>query len=64
MGLVDNDFKENMKEEECLAFCKKWVSHAMARDSSSGGVIRTMVIKKEGHFESFTPGDALPYGPF
>lgn len=63
MGLIDNDFKEGMSEEECLKFCRKWVSHAMARDGSSGGVIRTMVIKKEGCFEGFTPGDKLPFGP-
>lgn len=64
MGLIDNDYKEGMSKDECLSFCKKWVSHAMARDGSSGGVIRTMVITKEGCEESFTAGDKLPFGPF
>lgn len=63
MGLIDHDYKENMTEEECLKFCKKWVSHAMCRDGSSGGVIRTMTITEGGCVESFTSGDELPYGP-
>lgn len=61
MGLIDNDFKPKMSEAECRTMCKKWVAHAMARDGSSGGVIRTVVIKKEGVHEDFTPGDKLPY---
>lgn len=63
LGLIDNDYRPGMTETETRALVKKWISHAMARDGSSGGVIRTMTIKKEGVFEDFTPGDKLPYGP-
>ena len=59
--------------DECEAFCKRAVSHAMARDGSSGGVIRTVTISKEGvsrqmytdeqvqqHYgEMSRPGDAM-----
>lgn len=63
MGLIDAEYKPGMKEEECRAMCKKWVSHAMTRDGSSGGVIRTMVIKESGCFEDYTYGDGLPSQP-
>ena len=49
-----------MSEEECKAFVVKAVSHAMARDGSSGGCIRTVVISKEGVKRSFIPGDQVP----
>lgn len=62
-GLVDADYKEGMTEHEARAMCKKWVSHAMARDGSSGGTIRTMVIKESGCHEDYTHGDALPVQP-
>lgn len=39
-----------MTEEECKAFVVKAVSHAMARDGSSGGCIRTVTINKDGVF--------------
>ena len=47
-GLMDSLYKENMTKEECKEFCKKCISHAMARDGSSGGVIRLVVIDKDG----------------
>ena len=50
----------NMSEEECKAFVVKAVSHAMARDGSSGGCIRTVVISKDGIKRSFIPGDEVP----
>ena len=34
--------------EECEAFCARAVSLAMARDGSSGGIIRLITITKEG----------------
>ena len=45
-----------MSEEECKAFVVKAVSHAMARDGSSGGCIRTVVINRRGVFREFIPG--------
>jgi 20S proteasome subunit beta 1 len=49
-----------MTEEECKAFVVKAVAHAMARDGSSGGCIRTVVISKDGVKRSFLAGDAVP----
>ncbi len=46
----------NMTEEECQAFVVKAVSHAMARDGSSGGCIRTVVISKDGVKRRCEPG--------
>lgn len=60
MGLMDAEYKEGMGEEEARKMVKKWIAHAMRRDGSSGGVIRTMTIKEDGVFEDFTPGDKLP----
>lgn len=62
-GLVDAEFKEGMTAEEAKEFVKKSVSHAMARDGSSGGIIRTMVVTEEGNEREYIPGDKLPYGP-
>ena len=42
---------------------KKAISHAMARDGSSGGVIRTVVVTPDGYDRDYTPGNALPFGP-
>lgn len=62
-GLVDSEFKENMSKDEALALCKKAVSHAMARDGSSGGIIRTCVVTEEGNVKGYISGNRLPYGP-
>lgn len=59
MGLIDADYRPGMSETEARQLCKKWVSHAMARDGSSGGIIRTMVIKEDGIHEDYTHGDSL-----
>lgn len=62
-GLMDAMVKENMEEEECKSLVKKVISHAMARDGSSGGIIRTVCVKEEGNEKEMIPGDKLPYGP-
>ena len=62
-GLVDSEFKENMTKEEALALCKKAVSHAMSRDGSSGGIIRTCVVTEDGCEREYVSGNRLPYGP-
>lgn len=59
-GLCDKLWRPNMSEEECRAFVMKAVGHAMARDGSSGGCIRTVVITKDGVKRSFIPGDQVP----
>lgn len=62
-GLVDASFQENMSAEDARTLVKKAISHAMARDGSSGGVIRTVVVTGEGNDRDYTPGNQLPYGP-
>mmetsp|Transcript_14401 Transcript_14401/g.20723 ORF Transcript_14401/g.20723 Transcript_14401/m.20723 type:complete len:225 (+) Transcript_14401:81-755(+) len=62
-GLVDSDFKENMSKDEARTLVKKALAHAMARDGSSGGIIRTVVVTAEGNDRDYTPGNRLPYGP-
>lgn len=47
-GYIDANFREGMSKEECENFCKNTVSLAMARDGSSGGVIRMATITEEG----------------
>lgn len=62
-GLVDAEFRPNMTAEEARALVKKAISHAMARDGSSGGCIRTVVVTADGFDRDYTPGNQLPYGP-
>ena len=62
-GYMDANYREGMTKEECIAFVKKCVSHAMARDGSSGGVIRLAVIDKEGVHKEVVLGDNLPFMP-
>jgi len=62
-GHVDSEYKPNMTKEECEAFVKKSISHAMARDGSSGGIIRLVTVTAEGTERQYIPGDQLPYGP-
>lgn len=37
-----------MTAEECLRFIRQAISLAIARDGSSGGVIRTVIITEDG----------------
>jgi len=62
-GLVDSEFKTGGNKEESKLLVKKAISHAMARDGSSGGVIRTVVVSESGSEREYIPGDKLPYGP-
>ena len=56
----DSVFKPGMSKDECRSFVKNALSLAMARDGSSGGVIRTVAITKDGVERDFTPGNKLP----
>merc|ERR1712137_1463390 len=60
-GYCDSAFKEGMSREEAEAFVRKALSHAMSRDGSSGGVIRTVTINKDGSHRQFFCGEELPY---
>ncbi len=62
-GYVDSAFREGMESGECRTFVKKAISHAMARDGSSGGIIRTVTVTKDGIEREYVAGNELPYGP-
>jgi hypothetical protein len=58
-GFCDKYWRPGMSEEECRAFVVKAIGHALARDGSSGGCIRTVTITKEGVKRSFLPNDQV-----
>lgn len=62
-GLCDHEFRVGMSKEEAVVFVRKMISHAMARDGSSGGVIRTVVISSSGVERGYQSGewDRLPF---
>lgn len=59
-GFCDKRFREGMSEREAKAFVVAAVGHAIARDASSGGCIRTVTIDKDGARRDFVPGDQVP----
>eukprot|EP00164_Ancoracysta_twista_P000200 GFYU01000291.1.p1 GENE.GFYU01000291.1~~GFYU01000291.1.p1 ORF type:complete len:253 (+),score=52.16 GFYU01000291.1:22-759(+) len=60
-GYCDANYKTGMTRDECVDFVRKSVSLAMSRDGSSGGVIRTAVIDKDGVHREMISGPELPY---
>ena len=62
-GYCDAYFKPGMTATQCEEFVKSALSHAMARDGSSGGVIRTVKIDAAGAEKKFVAGNKLPFGP-
>lgn len=62
-GLVDSMARENMEKEEAQNLVKKCISHAMARDGSSGGIIRIVTVTEESNEREYVAGDKLPFGP-
>lgn len=62
-GLCDAYYKPNMTSAQCEEFVTKALSHAMARDGSSGGVIRLVKIDESGAERKFVAGNKLPFGP-
>jgi len=59
-GYVDANYKEKMAKEECVKFITNTLSLAMARDGSSGGVVRLGIITKEGVERRVILGTELP----
>ncbi|ORX44452.1 proteasome subunit beta type-6 [Hesseltinella vesiculosa] len=59
-GYCDSVWRDDMTKDDAIAFVKNALSLAMARDGSSGGVIRLAVITKEGVDRLFVPGNELP----
>ena len=62
-GFCDAYYRPGMNAQQCEEFVAKALSHAMARDGSSGGVIRTVRIDGSGVERKMIPGNKLPYGP-
>jgi len=59
----DSHFKKGMSKEQCQKFVRTGLSHAMARDGSSGGVIRMVTIDKAGAEKVMVPGDKVDFKP-
>lgn len=59
-AFVERFWKPDMTEAEAKAFVVKALGHAMARDASSGGCIRTVVIDKDGPRREFLNGSNVP----
>ena len=53
-----------MSAEQCEDFVRHAVGHALARDGSSGGCIRTVTITKAGIKRTFTPNDKVHFNHF
>ena len=50
-GFIDANFKsDQMEHDEARMFVRRAISHAIYRDGSSGGVVRTISITKNGLF--------------
>ena len=67
-GFCDKIWRPGMTAEQCEDFVRRAVGHALARDGSSGGCIRTVTITKAGIKRTFTPNDKVqsffnPYRP-
>jgi len=60
-GLVDSEFQPNMDRKQCQNWVKKCLSHAMARDGSSGGIIRLITIDQDGCTRDYVGGEELPF---
>lgn len=59
-GYCDANYKEGMSKDECIEFVKNALSLAMARDGSSGGVIRLVIIDETGSTREFVHGSKIP----
>lgn len=59
-GYLDATWKPSMTRDEATALCVEALALAMARDGSSGGVIRLVSIDKKGAQESYVRGDEVP----
>ena len=48
-----------MERAAAMNFVKDSVTHAMARDGSSGGIVRLVVIDSKGAERVYNPGNEL-----
>lgn len=58
-GYCDANWKPDMTKEEAIEFLRNAVGLAIARDGSSGGTIRMVVITAGGTERVFIPGNEL-----
>ena len=58
-GFCDKYWRPGMSAEQAEDFVRRAVGHALARDGSSGGCIRTVTISKAGVKRTFTPNDQV-----
>jgi 20S proteasome subunit beta 1 len=63
-GFCDAHFRKGMSRIECEKFVTQALSLAMARDGSSGGVVRLAIIDKDGVERKMVPGNLLPKSSF
>ncbi|EER01233.1 proteasome subunit beta type 6,9, putative [Perkinsus marinus ATCC 50983] len=59
-GLVDHLYRPDMSRGEAEDFVAKAVAHAMARDGSSGGVIRVTTVTEKDVAEKCLYADKIP----
>ncbi|KAF7331964.1 Proteasome subunit beta [Mycena kentingensis (nom. inval.)] len=59
-GYCDATYREGWGRDETVEFVKNTLALAMARDGSSGGVIRMCVITEDAVERLFVPGNELP----
>eukprot|EP01084_Bolivina_argentea_P138141 243277_1 len=52
---ADQNFKLGMTKAECLTFVRTAVAHALSRDGSSGGLVRTIAIVADGEEHTTLP---------
>lgn len=60
-GHVDGTWKPKMARDECAYFVTKALSHAMARDGSSGGVVRMVIVDKDSAVKRYISAHDLPF---
>eukprot|EP01026_Neomeris_dumetosa_P081647 TRINITY_DN9209_c0_g1_i1.p1 TRINITY_DN9209_c0_g1~~TRINITY_DN9209_c0_g1_i1.p1 ORF type:complete len:256 (+),score=32.15 TRINITY_DN9209_c0_g1_i1:99-770(+) len=59
-GFLDKNFRKGMTKEEAKEYVTNAVALAMARDCSSGGIVRIVTINKDGVEREMLHGDKLP----
>eukprot|EP01114_Cavostelium_apophysatum_P018437 TRINITY_DN569_c0_g1_i1.p1 TRINITY_DN569_c0_g1~~TRINITY_DN569_c0_g1_i1.p1 ORF type:complete len:221 (-),score=34.32 TRINITY_DN569_c0_g1_i1:115-777(-) len=59
-GFCDAKYKKGMTRDECQSFVVHALALAMARDGSSGGVVRLAIVDKDGVERKWIPGNQLP----
>lgn len=58
-GWCDKHYRDNFDEASARQFVVDALTHAMARDASSGGCVRTVTITASGVSRDFIPGTSL-----